>query len=162
MSQQRLWRGASLWLEGTWTNGGGSFLVSGHERQGWGAVTVRGFAGKPVAIRSEKGTGESLMSNKEGIGTPGMRRWGGASKLFLLDSAHAALSTQQALRRGWVCDFWPAGWNCGLQSHSLFFRCVFTKSPVVNWCCWAPPMTVKKKKQPRMKFRLKIKRILMN
>lgn len=39
---------------------------------------------------------------------------GGTSKLFLLDSAHAALSIQQALGRGWVCDFWPEGWNCGL------------------------------------------------
>ena len=55
--------------------------------------------------RSEKGTGESLMSNKEEIGMPGRRKWGGTSKLSLLDSAHSALSTQQALRHGWVCDF---------------------------------------------------------
>lgn len=57
-----------------------------------------------VAVGSEKGTDGSLMSAREGVGTPGRREWEDAGKLLLLYSAHAALSAQQALRRGWDCE----------------------------------------------------------
>ena len=44
-------------------------------------------------------------------------------------------------------------------NHTLCFSDIlFTKSPVVNRCCLTPSMKIKKK----MKYRLKIKCILMN
>lgn len=147
MSQQRLWRGASLWLEATWRNGGGSFLVPGHERQGWGAVTVRGFAGDPVAIRSEKGTGESLMSNEERIGMPGRRKW---EELVNCSSWIQHTQPFPHSRPSGMAGFVISDLKVGIVdcNHTLYFSDVlFTKSPIVNRCCWTPSMKIKKKKK---------------
>jgi len=47
-----------------------------------------------VATGSENDTSGTMRSKRERIRTPGRRKWEGANKLLLWDSAHAPLSAQ--------------------------------------------------------------------
>lgn len=57
--------------------------------QGYSVVSL-------VAVKSETGTKGTMMSRREGTGTPGSRKWEGANTLLFLDSTRAALSAWQS------------------------------------------------------------------